>query len=238
MGYLTTKYKGKYRLKCEVDKVTNDFPKTLKDTYEDADVYIDCSFGNKIFYYGKGILQSYIPSLQRGRNIIRKLYAENINPENVSILKSGKGTTYKIIDHKQFNSDIKNSKFIWILDVLSRIGLSTDANNVRIVITTVIAFVISVTNSYFWNNRYVFSSGKKSFAQHIKTYFKTFACYGITGLVISPIIKILLDRISVPYFIASLGALVITIPLNFIMNKFWAFRAKNTEDEINENQTC
>lgn len=71
MGYLTTKYKGKYRLKCEVDKVTNDFPKTLKDTYEDADVYIDCSFGNKIFYYGKGILQSYIPSLQRGRNIIR-----------------------------------------------------------------------------------------------------------------------------------------------------------------------
>ena len=116
----------------------------------------------------------------------------------------------------------KNSKFIWILDVLSRIGLSTDANNVRIVITTVIAFVISVTNSYFWNNRYVFSSGKKSFAQHIKTYFKTFACYGITGLVISP----------------SLGALVITIPLNFIMNKFWAFRAKKTEDEINENQTC
>lgn len=122
MGYLTTKYKGKYRLKCEVDKVTNDFPKTLKDTYEDADVYIDCSFGNKIFYYGKGILQSYIPALQRGRNIIRKLYAENINPENVSILKSGKGTTYKIIDHKQFNSDIKNSKFIFdILETNSEV---------------------------------------------------------------------------------------------------------------------
>lgn len=122
MGYLTTKYKGKYRLKCEVDKVTNDFPETLKDTYEDADVYIDCSFGNKIFYYGKGILQSYIPSLQRGRNIIRKLYTENINPENVSILKSGKGTTYKIIDHKQFNSDIKNSKFIFdILETNSEV---------------------------------------------------------------------------------------------------------------------
>ena len=132
----------------------------------------------------------------------------------------------------------KNSRFVWILDVLSRMGISSDANNVRIVITTVIAFVISVTNSYFWNNRYVFSSGKKSFAQRIRTYLKTFACYGITGLVISPIIKILLDRIGVPYFIASLGALVITIPLNFIMNKFWAFRAKNTEDEINENQTC
>ena len=70
--------RGKYRLKCEVDKVTNDFPKTLKDTYEDADVYIDCSFGNKIFYYGKGILQSYIPSLQRGRNIIRNEWSYQV----------------------------------------------------------------------------------------------------------------------------------------------------------------
>ena len=51
-----------------------------------------------------------------------KLYAENINPENVSILKSGKGTTYKIIDHKQFNSDIKNSKFIFdILETNSEV---------------------------------------------------------------------------------------------------------------------
>ena len=134
--------------------------------------------------------------------------------------------------------DDKKEVLVNFINQCKEIVKKEGKNNVRIVITTVIAFVISVTNSYFWNNRYVFSSGKKSFAQHIKTYFKTFACYGITGLVISPIIKILLDRISVPYFIASLGALVITIPLNFIMNKFWAFRAKNTEDEINENQTC
>lgn len=113
MGYLTTKYKGKYRLKCEVDKVTNDFPKTLKDTYEDADVYIDCSFGNKIYYYGRGILETYIPSLQRGRNIVKKLYAENVNANNVLISKSEKGSVYKIIDYSQFNSDIKNSKFIF-----------------------------------------------------------------------------------------------------------------------------
>lgn len=113
MGYLTTKYKGKYRLKCEVDKVTNDFPKTLKDTYEDADVYIDCSFGNKIYHYGHSTLEAYIPSRQRGRNIVNKLYAENINSENVSISRSGKGTTYKIINRKQFNSDTKNSKFIF-----------------------------------------------------------------------------------------------------------------------------
>lgn len=132
----------------------------------------------------------------------------------------------------------KNTKFIGILNLLAFLGISTDGNNVKIVITTVIAFVVSVSNSYFWNNRYVFGSGKKSFSEHFKTYFKTFACYGITGLILSPIIKILLTKISVPFFIASLGALVITIPLNFVMNKFWAFKSKPTKDEENENQTC
>ena len=132
----------------------------------------------------------------------------------------------------------KNTKFIGILNLLALLGISTDGNNVKIVITTIIAFVVSVSNSYFWNNRYVFGSGKKSFSEHFKTYFKTFACYGITGLILSPIIKILLTKISVPFFIASLGALVITIPLNFVMNKFWAFKSKPTKDEKNENQTC
>lgn len=132
----------------------------------------------------------------------------------------------------------KNTKFISILNLLALLGISTDGNNVKIVITTIIAFVVSVSNSYFWNNRYVFGSGKKSFSEHFKTYFKTFACYGITGLILSPIIKILLTKISVPFFIASLGALVITIPLNFVMNKFWAFKSKPTKDEENENQTC
>lgn len=132
----------------------------------------------------------------------------------------------------------KNTKFIGILNLLALLGISTDGNNVKIVITTIIAFVVSVSNSYFWNNRYVFGSGKKSFSEHFKTYFKTFACYGITGLILSPIIKILLTKISVPFFIASLGALIITIPLNFVMNKFWAFKSKPTKDEENENQTC
>ena len=53
MGYLTTKYKGKYRLKCEVDKVTNDFPKTLKGTYEDADVYIDIKSHKPVAIFSK-----------------------------------------------------------------------------------------------------------------------------------------------------------------------------------------
>lgn len=70
---MTDKFKGKYRLKVEYDKQTNDFPRKLNGTYEDIDVYIDCQHGNRVFYYGKSVLQAYIPSIGRGHNIIKAI---------------------------------------------------------------------------------------------------------------------------------------------------------------------
>ena len=36
------RYKGTYRLKAPYDLVTNQFPRKLNGTLEDADIYIDC----------------------------------------------------------------------------------------------------------------------------------------------------------------------------------------------------
>lgn len=71
ISYLVNKFKGRYRIKCNVDKSTNNFPKKLNGTYEDIDCYIDCQYGNKVFHYGRDILQAYIPSTVRGNNIIK-----------------------------------------------------------------------------------------------------------------------------------------------------------------------
>ena len=96
--------------------------------------------------------------------------------------------------------------------------------NVRIAVTSGIAFFVSVTNSYYWNYRYVFKSGeKKSAKQHLFIYLKTVACYGVTGLLLAPALKMWLVGMGVPLWFSSLGTLVITIPLNFLLNKFWAF---------------
>ncbi len=70
-NYLISHFKGKYRIKCEYDQRTNQFQRKLNDTYEDIDCYIDCYKNIKIFYYGKSILEAYIPSLVRGRNIVK-----------------------------------------------------------------------------------------------------------------------------------------------------------------------
>lgn len=69
-------YKGQYRIKCEYDKTTNQYPRKLDGTYEDIDCYIDCYNGVKIFYYGKSILEAYIPSKIRGHNLIKVIEEE------------------------------------------------------------------------------------------------------------------------------------------------------------------
>ena len=72
MSYLM-RYKGTYRLKAPYDLRNNQYGRKLNGTLEDIDAYIDCQHGNKVFHYGRSILQAYIPSLIRGHNVLKKL---------------------------------------------------------------------------------------------------------------------------------------------------------------------
>ena len=105
---------------------------------------------------------------------------------------------------------------------------STMSRNGKVMLTSAVAFIVSVTNSYFWNSRFVFKKGseKKGVAGHLKSDAKPVACYGVTGHLLAPAIKILLGSWGMPYWAAILMSLVVTIPLNFVLNKFWAFGEK------------
>lgn len=72
-NYLISHYKGKYRIKCDCDENTHQFTRKLDGTYEDIDCYITCYNDIKIFYFGKSILEAYIPSIIRGNNIIKSI---------------------------------------------------------------------------------------------------------------------------------------------------------------------
>lgn len=124
-NYLISHYKGKYRILCDVCEDTNDFPKKLNSTYEDIDCYISCEKGIKIFSYGRGVLECYIPSIKQGRNILRHFYRDNVNGTNTttsvteySITKDGKEINIKkesisIIDEELFKEEINNNKIIF-----------------------------------------------------------------------------------------------------------------------------
>ena len=112
-------YKKRFRLKVPICESTHDFARKLDGTLEDIDMYIDCSYGNKVFYYGHSIFEAYIPSLQRGRNILRQLYCENINPNNVNIIevksmikdKEVVKHSYQIINDELYKEELKLSNF-------------------------------------------------------------------------------------------------------------------------------
>lgn len=101
MSYLIKKFKGIYRILCEYDQDTNSFSKKLDGTYEDIDCYIACQNNIKIFHYGGSVLQAYIPSKKRGKNII-----EEINKNDISMIFDIEETDTEILfKFKYFNSD-------------------------------------------------------------------------------------------------------------------------------------
>jgi putative flippase GtrA len=132
-----------------------------------------------------------------------------------------------VIEMLCFYVIFKNTAFVGIRGALSVISIVIDAKTARIWVASILAFVVSVTNSYYWNNKKVFPDGhRKTIPMHIKAYMKAVACYALTGLVLSPWLKTIMTEHGIQYWIASILTLVISVPLNFIMNKFWAFRKK------------
>ena len=67
------RYKGIYRLKTPIDLQKNTFPREYNGLFADNDIFIDCNNKIQIFHYGKQILQAYIPSIGRGRNIVKAI---------------------------------------------------------------------------------------------------------------------------------------------------------------------
>lgn len=91
----------------------------------------------------------------------------------------------------------------------------------------ILGFFVSILNSFYWNNKYVFAPGAGEHRSLIQSFVKTFLAYAGTGLVLNNILLVLqIHYLHVPQVIAPLINLVITIPLNFVLNKLWAFSKK------------
>lgn len=102
-------------------------------------------------------------------------------------------------------------------------------------LANLLGFIISVTNAYFWNSRYVFKMGKRrSFTEHLKTYSRTVTAYGATYLLSTALLWLWVDMLGISEAIAPVINLLITIPLNFLINKFWTFRKAPAADATAE----
>lgn len=86
----------------------------------------------------------------------------------------------------------------------------------------VVGWIVSVFNSFIWNNRFVFTKSKYSWG---KKLLRTYLAYGGSFIAGSTTLALMVSMLGVSEWLAPWINLVITIPLNFILSKFWAFRA-------------
>lgn len=94
-------------------------------------------------------------------------------------------------------------------------------------IAQIIAFVLSVLWSFYWNNKVVFVLGEGQKRSLWKSLLKTYISYSFTGLFLNSILLVLwVDIVGLSEFVAPIINLLISVPVNFLINKLWAFKSK------------
>ncbi len=110
-------------------------------------------------------------------------------------------------------------------------------------IASVLAFFLSVLWSFFWNSRKVFVVEEGEKRAWFPALIKTYVAYSFTGLFLGNVLLIMwVKGFHISKYIAPLINLVVTIPINFVINKFWAFKTKKptgknmvSENELSDN---
>ena len=91
----------------------------------------------------------------------------------------------------------------------------------------IVAFILSVLWSFYWNNKYVFTLEEGQSRSIGKALLKTYITYGFTGIILNNILSwIWVSVLGVSKFIAPIINLLASVPINFFMNKLWAFKER------------
>lgn len=92
-------------------------------------------------------------------------------------------------------------------------------------LASIFGFLLSIVNAFYWNNRYVFKKQQEEKRILWKAFLKTFLAYAGTGLVLHNMLLVFwIQVVSIDEMTAPILNLLITIPLNYLLNKFWAFK--------------
>lgn len=100
--------------------------------------------------------------------------------------------------------------FLWLNDDFYMVG-------------GIVGTVVSIANAFFWNDKFVFKSDNNEWQSKLKRLGKTYVSYGATSLLGLILLWAEVRFLGISKAIAPPVNLLITIPLNFLMNKYWTF---------------
>lgn len=91
---------------------------------------------------------------------------------------------------------------------------------------SIVGTVVSIANAFFWNDRFVFAGNRQDWRSRLKRLGKTYVSYGGTSLLSNVLLWAEVTFFYVSKAYAPIINLIVTIPLNFIINKLWTFRCE------------
>lgn len=93
---------------------------------------------------------------------------------------------------------------------------------VLVFLATFLGFAVGVLNSYYWNNKYVFTKTKGG---NLVPLLKSYACYGVIFILSYILNAFVFTKIfNLPNILIPVLQIFICTPLNFLANKLWAFK--------------
>ena len=110
---------------------------------------------------------------------------------------------------------VSNTIISYLLYVVTLLLVSKSGVKFDYIIANIVSWLLSVLWSFYWNNKFVFKKEEGEKRNIWAALFKTYVSYGFTGLILNNILSVL-----------WVSVLHISIPINFFMNKLWAFGKK------------
>lgn len=120
---------------------------------------------------------------------------------------------------------LSNTVISYILNVAVLLILSPFSVSWDFFAGNIVGFVLSVLWSFYWNNRLVFTVKEGEHRSIWKALLKTYLSYGFTGIILSNVLSwVWIVQLGISKFIAPVINLLFSVPINFVMNKLWAFK--------------
>ena len=122
---------------------------------------------------------------------------------------------------------VSNTIISYLLYVVTLLLVSKSGVKFDYIIANIVSWLLSVLWSFYWNNKFVFKKEEGEKRNIWAALFKTYVSYGFIGLILNNILSVLwVSVLHISKMLAPIINLVISIPINFFMNKLWAFGKK------------
>ena len=87
-----------------------------------------------------------------------------------------------------------------------------------------VGWAVSVLNAFYWNDRFVFQKSAATRKELWLRLGKSYLSYGASFLLSTLLMWLEVQVLGLSEWLSPILTLIVTIPLNFVVNKLWTFR--------------